>query len=362
MVKLFGKEYTKDELLSKVGDISQIGGVRLIDLSDGVERGVRAAEFRTGSGLNFTVLIDRGLDISTAEYNGQSLAWKSSIGDKSPAYYEEPGLGWLRNFAAGLLVTCGLTYVGSPCEDEGKSLGIHGRISNIPASNIYADGAWQDDGSYEMWIQGKLRETVVFGENVQMERRISVKLGENKIHIHDKVTNLGYQDTEHMILYHINGGFPVVDAGTRLVAPVKECKPRDADAEDGKEEYDVFPDPIPGFYEKVYYLDLAEDADGFTCAGLINKSFNNGQGLGMYVKFPKKELPKFIEWKNPAEQVYVVGIEPSNCWVGGRDKEREQGTLQFLKPGETREYHVEIGVLTSQEEIKAFEESVKAAL
>ena len=47
------------------------------------------------------------------------------------------------------------------------------------------------------------------------------------------------------------------------------------------------------------------------------------------------------------EDVYSVGLEPANCLVEGRDKEREHGILQFLAPGEQRTYHVEIGVLDS---------------
>lgn len=360
MIKLFGCEYSKEDLLRKVGDISQIGGVRLVELGDGYERGVRAAEFRVGSGLEFTVVVDRGLDISTAAHNGQPLAWRSTTTDKSPAYYDDKGLGWLRSFPGGLLVTCGMTYAGGPCEDGEKPLGLHGRVSNIPATNVYANGEWLEDGAYEMWVQGKLREANVFGENIQMERRISARLGENVIRIHDKVTNLGCQESEHMLLYHINAGFPVVDANTRLVAPVKSCKPRDADAEVEQGKYAEFSLPSHGLNEKVYYLDLAEDADGNTAAGLVNPSI--GDGFGFYVKYPKQQLPKFIEWKNPSEREYIVGLEPANCWVEGRDKERERGTLQFLKPGESREYHVEIGVLTTQDEINDFEGYVKSLI
>src|SRR5688572_32739857 len=46
-------------------------------LADGKERGVRAAEFRTGTGLAFTVLLDRGLDISHAEWCGKAMNWRS---------------------------------------------------------------------------------------------------------------------------------------------------------------------------------------------------------------------------------------------------------------------------------------------
>ena len=55
---------------------------------------------------------------------------------------------------------------------------------------------------------------------------------------------------------------------------------------------------------------------------------------------------------------YVVGMEPANCWVEGRAKERERGTLQFLKPGETRKYHLELGVLDGREAIGRFRELV----
>jgi hypothetical protein len=225
---------------------------------------------------------------------------------------------------------------------------------------VWVDGAWNDDGSYEMWVEGKVRETVVFGEKIEMHRRISAKLGESKIWIHDRITNLGHQETPHMVLYHMNTGFPLVDAGARLVAPIVNCQPRDADAEDGKDEHAVFTDPVDGFAEKVYYLDLAEDADGYTTVGLVNPGFDGGRGFGMYVRYSKKELPRLVQWKMMAKGSYVVGIEPSNCWVGGRAAEREMGTLQFLQPGETREYHIEIGVLSSTDEIRQFEETVKS--
>jgi len=361
VARLFGREYSKKDLLARVGDVSQIAGVRLCTLGDGVERGVRAAEFRTGSGLDFTVLVDRGLDISTASYKGRSLAWRSSTGDVTPAFFEEPGLGWLRSFYGGLVVTCGLTYAGAPNVDQGKPLGLHGRVSNLPASNVLADGAWDGD-SYVMWVQGKVRETTVFGENLELSRKITARLGESKIWIHDTVTNLGYRETEHMILYHINLGFPIIDEGGKLVAPVLDYKPRDADAEIEKEKYGSFPAPTPGFRERVYYLEMAEDSDGNVSAALVNPGFRNGRGFGFYAKYPKRELPKFTEWKMTAEGTYVVGLEPANCWVEGRAKERERGALQFLKPGETREYHLELGVLTSAEEIARFEDTVKATL
>ena len=48
------------------------------------------------------------------------------------------------------------------------------------------------------------------------------------------------------------------------------------------------------------------------------------------------------------EGTYVVGMEPGNALVLGRDVERESGRLQFLEPGERREYDLEIGVVEGE--------------
>ena len=50
MVDLFGRRWTRNALLEHVGDISQVGGVRLVTFAEGPERDVLAGEVRTGSG------------------------------------------------------------------------------------------------------------------------------------------------------------------------------------------------------------------------------------------------------------------------------------------------------------------------
>jgi hypothetical protein len=357
MIKLFGTEYSKDELLKRVGDISQIAGVRQVTLGDGPERGVRAVEFRTGTGLDFTVMADRGMDISSASYKGQSLAWRSSTGDVFPSYYDSAGSGWLRSFPGGLLTTCGLTYAGAPCVDQGENLGLHGRSSNIPASNVYADAEWRGD-DFVMWAQGRVREAAVFGENIEMVRTVTAKLGQAKIWVHDKVTNLGHSATEHMFIYHCNMGFPIVEKNSRLLANVKECRPRDAAAVPGIGEYKELSQPIKDFAEQVFYLDMAEDQNGYVQVALVNEGFNNGQGFGISMRYPKSEFPNFIEWKMMGEGMYITGLEPANCLVEGRAKDRERGILQFLESGETREYHMEFEVLTSRDAICAVEKLI----
>jgi hypothetical protein len=352
MVQLFGRSWTQRELLQHVGSLSQVGGVRLSEFADGNARGVRAADVETGSGLAFTVLLDRGMDIGAAKYKGASLSWESTIGPAHPAYYEKDGLGWLRTFHGGLVATCGMTYVGSPCTDEGQALGLHGRVGHLPASGVWADGGWRGD-EYEMWVRGHLREAVVFGESLTLTRRISARLGESKILIRDVVVNEGFQKTPHMQLYHCNFGCPLLAEGSELIAPSKHVAPRDAVAAPDLAIHARYEGPVDGYQERVYYHDMAADSEGFVTLLLVNRAYDNGQGLGVYLKYRQAELPRFIQWKNVCAGTYVTGLEPANCLVEGRDKDRERGILQFLEPGEQREFVLEMGVLANNAEIDA---------
>ena len=136
MAFFMGKKWTKEQLLSFVGDVQQIANVRPSVLSDGKADGTRAISINTGGGLMFTVLPGRGMDIPEAYFRGYAINFSTGTGIVSPAYYEEPGLKWLRTFFGGLLTTCGITNAGIPSEDEGQAFGLHGRISNAAAETI----------------------------------------------------------------------------------------------------------------------------------------------------------------------------------------------------------------------------------
>ena len=59
------------------------------------------------------------------------------------------------------------------------------------------------------------------------------------------------------------------------------------------------------------------------------------------------------------EGTYVIGMEPANALVIGRDKERKWGTLQYIFPQEHRRFELEIGIMVG-EEIRSFKEKVTA--
>ena len=101
---LFGLQPGSRELAAHTGRTGQLYGIRLAELAEGAERGVRIADVRSGGGLAFTVLLDRGLDLGAAEFRGIPLAFLApGAGFAHPAGYEPAGLGWLRSWGGGLL-------------------------------------------------------------------------------------------------------------------------------------------------------------------------------------------------------------------------------------------------------------------
>jgi hypothetical protein len=356
MARLFGRDYTRAELMRKVGATSQLGGVRLAELSEGRAKGVSVVDFNLGNGFQFTVVPDRALDVYAASYQGMSLCWHSAAGMAAPTYYEPEGLGWLRTFAGGLIVTCGLSYVGAPTLDEGEALGLHGRVANLPASSVCATGQWEGD-EYVMSVSGEVREALVFGAKLSLKRRIWARLGERRFFLEDTVRNEGYEAAPLQLLYHTNLGFPLLDDGSFLLT-ASEVKPRDAEAAKGLAECQSFSGPIHGYAEQVFYHDMRPGADGYVRAALVNPSLWHGQPMAYYLRYRKEQLPRFVEWKMMGEGDYVVGMEPSNCGVEGRNVDRASGSLQFLQPGEEREFRLEVGILVGEEEYEQFRQAL----
>lgn len=359
-MKLHGMSLSTTELRKRVGNMDQLASIRTVQLDDANERPTRAAIIHTGSGLEVTLLPDRGLDIASAAFQGKAMGWRSTVGDVAPQYYNAAGIQWLRSYFGGLLTTCGLTNVGAPAPDSAFSgNGLHGRISNTPARNLKIAQEWQGR-DYVLSISGTMRETVLFGENLTLTRTVWTKLGERRFWLRDVVTNEGFRKTGLMILYHCNIGWPALDAGSELILPSRLVAPRDACAADGQDRWNKMDAPIHGYAEKVYYHDMRPARDGTVTVALVNSAFSRGEGFGVYVKFNKKELPRFTQWKMLGEQDYVVGLEPCNCGVEGRAVDEKLGLLETIRPGERRIFHLEFGTITTLAELKALRASTRA--
>ncbi len=353
-MELHGETLTREDLRRRSGQLAAYGGVRLMELADGTERGIRMLEFRTGSGLRFTVLIDRAMDIAEVEFRGASLGWHGPSGLRSPALHEpegEGGFGWARSFT-GFLVTCGLDHILGPEEVDASHYGypgirsarhgLHGRVANIPARLTGYGERWEGDRCI-LWAEGVVRQATTFGEHLVLTRRIEVDLDGSEIRLADRVVNQGFAPTPHMFFYHVNLGAPLLAEGARYVAPIADVVWA-AHAARYREQgtgYAQVPTPQDRFAEQVWQHEIAADAEGWVPVALVNERL----ALGLQVTTRKDQLPCLYQWQHFQAGVYAMGIEPSTHHVLGNQAARDRGEMIFLKAGEERRYDTRFAVL-----------------
>ncbi len=310
-----------------IGNESQLYGVEEYRLVGGKGDGMRILHVRNNKGLVFDVSLDRCADISRISFKGDNLSYFAPCGYVSPQYYDGVGAGFLKSFTAGFITTCGLTAVGSPCNDEGEELPLHGTISNTPCENF--SHCVENDS---IRIKATVRDAALFAHKLVLEREYVCKLNENVIHMTDTVKNIGSTVTPFEILYHCNIGYPLLSETSALSIPSTKVEARDEHAKEGIETCTQMETPQNGYVEKCYYHTMS----GEPVVSIFNDSINKGINL----KYDTRELKCFTEWKMMGEQEYVLGLEPGNCLPDGRDVMREKNILEFLEPGEAREIHL----------------------
>ncbi len=339
----------------KLSNPAQLGGIETSVLDSGPGRGTRIAWINTGSGLRYKVVLDRTMDIADAFFQQHSLAWLSHGGVTFPQPLANQGMNWLRTFGGGLLTTCGLSHIGGPEQDEYGERGLHGQISNTPAE---VESIIQPDvlaGKMDMSISGRMKETKVFGPSLELHRTISSTLGSSVIRIKDKVINRGNTPAPHMLLYHCNFGWPLVDEGAKLVW---QGDWQNSSGEPGRifnQDNDFRQCPAPmdehsGTGEDVAFIDIPANEAGTCVAGVHNPKLT----IAVALRFPKKQMPWLTNWQHWGKGEYVTGLEPGTNPPIGQAKARANNTLIFLEPGESREYSLEIEVLTDESSINHF--------
>jgi galactose mutarotase-like enzyme len=314
--------------------------IRKRTLHGGLRDGIDLIEVHNGS-LSYSILPTRGMGLWRGEYRGNFLGWRSPVLGPVHPHFVHPGdrggLGWLAGFDEWLC-RCGLASNGPPGEDvvtskDGRTtrtpLTLHGSIANLPAQ--YVEARVSLDPPYELSVMGVVEEATLFFGHLRLTATYTTVPGSNRLVVHDVVENRSAQPAELEMLYHCNVGPPFLEAGARVVAPVREMAPLTARAAEGIATFETYQGPTVGFAEQVYAYDLLGDAGGRTLALLYNAAGNRG----LAVRFNRNELPCFTVWKNTAalEDGYVTGLEPATNFPNLKTFERQQGRVRVLPPG-----------------------------
>jgi galactose mutarotase-like enzyme len=314
--------------------------IRKRTLRGGLRDGVDLIEVHNGA-LSFSLLPTRGMGLWRGDYRGLALGWHSPVaGPVHPKFVnllDAGGLGWLAGFDE-LLCRCGLASNGPPGEDAWTDahgaprrahLTLHGKVANLPAQVVEVRVSL--DPPHELSVSGVVEEAALFFPQFRLTTTYTTVPGSNRLVVHDVVENRGAQPAEMQLLYHCNLGPPFLEAGARVLAPVRELAPLTARAAEGIATYETYGPPAPGFAEQVYAYELIGDGRGQTVALLTNASAERAVAL----RFSVRELPCFTVWKNTGalEEGYVTGLEPATNYPNFRRFERQQGRVRTLAPG-----------------------------
>jgi hypothetical protein len=340
--------------LDRFEQTAQVGGITTAMLDNGPGRGNRIAMVNTGGGLNYTVALDRGADIVNATHHARSLAFLSCNGLKLPDHAFHNELEWLTGWPGGLLTTCGPEHFGGPRDEQDTRTSLHGRYSSQPAEVDMLVNPEPHQGRHEMLIGAIVRDTRTFGPNIEVRRTIQSTLGENLIHVYDQTTNRDNRPVAHGLLYHCNIGWPLLDAGSRLVMAgdvklwgrEKQTAPLPKDLEG----YKRIPAPKEAFTttERGFICTPKTDKQGKAHVGVINEKIH----LALEIEFDIAQVPRVMVWQHFAPGCYVMGVEPMIGTPFGSQREPEH--MLELAPGESRRSAVTFRVHSDEKSIARF--------
>jgi hypothetical protein len=192
-------------------------------------------------------------------------------------------------------------------------------------------------------VRGEVLSRRVVG-GIVLRRRIEARVGESRFTIRDEVENVGHVSS-HMLLYHCNAGYPVVDEGSELLVPATRTT---TDYDVPIEGYRRLSAPVKDATEACFEHELAVEPEGTVPVAIVNR----GLGIGVYEVFHLSQLPHLTVWRMMGEDTYGMALEPGTNRDAGRWDAKDRGELQYLEPGETRTYDLEIGALTDASSIQ----------
>lgn len=273
----------------KANCAAQLCSVKRVRFEGGGADGERAILVDNGV-LSFTVLESRAMDLCDFRCRGENIAFLSQNGLCGfQSSFDDV-------FPGGMLYTCGLDTVG------GRATPVHGKLHNLPAEveRVFCDGE-------HICLEGSVRQSALFGENLVLRRTIRTEYGSGKVTIDNEIVNEGAKEAEYCLLFHMNLGYPFLDEGVFIDAPIRSTQPRTAWAAEHAKNCLRMGAPTEG-EEQVFFHTVQE--------GDI-RVVNPKKGLAVRFSYDSSMLPYFIEWKSMVAGTYALGIEPSTTTLDG---------------------------------------------
>lgn len=344
---------------SKFENPLQVGGIRTGTLDYPNPNGgqsCRVAFVNTGAGLRFTVALDRGGDIVEASYNQWNLAYLTPNDYKPPSHAYHQGLEWLAGWPGGLVTTAGPVLIGVPRVENDVATSLHGHFSNTPAAVLEVVNPDPHRGLWEMRLALRLRDTRMFGPNLEVRREICCRLGEPHFSIVDEVVNRGDEPSPHAMLYHVNFGYPLLDEGARFLyggrgtlhdARADRATPTTADQ---CKRASTPNDSYRAAREQLVVVEPTLDSSGTVRVGIVNDALQ----LGMSLTYSASELPRLASWLHYGPRgSYVASLEPFYGSILGQAADDHPSAAGMLEPGGTKRYEIAYRMCTTPEEMKA---------
>lgn len=325
--------------------------IRMRSLHGGRQEGVDLIEVDNGK-LSFTVVPTRGMSIYQGHSGDLRLGWDSPVKEiVNPAYIDlqaRNGLGWLDGFNE-FLVRCGVEWAGHAGIDDGKLLSLHGREGNTPASKVVV--IVDDQPPYRIHIRGRVVEQTFHFIDYELWTEVSTEPNSSSIQINDTLSNRSDYEREFEIIYHGNFGPPLLEQGSRFVAPVRTVAPFDDYAAKDIGNWTVYRGPTKGFGEHVFVVEPFVRKDGTTTVMLENAAGDRG----IRIDFDARALPCFSLWKNTdtLKEGYVTGLEPGTSFPWPRSIERSRGRVPKLDAGASRSFSLKYTILCDKDIVNA---------
>lgn len=268
----------------RISNLMQLASIRRYEMTEGTERGLRVLDCDNGK-LRFLLNESKALDVMQMYHKGENVSFVSKNG------FTAREIAFENRFEGGMLYTCGLDSVGAR---EGYLL--HGTHHLTPARVTRAEV--NEEG---ILIEAEIRETALFGKNLVFRRRVFSQIGSDTLEISDTLENCGTREEEYCLLYHVNVGYPMLDAGAELIDDAEEVIPRTPWAAEHIGLRRAIGAAVANQEEMCYFLRLKTPSVSLRNPK-INKTFT--------LKWSQETLPCFVEWKSMAAGDYALGLEP----------------------------------------------------